>query len=129
MSISEQAITLENLKEGAAIELFNEELKKVLENLNDENTTDAMRKVDLSVKLKPDKESREFVTIDMSCKSTLAPNAPVTTRATLTIDEEGDPELNEILPQKQLELGGFGNRRNPAETAENVTEFPKANEA
>lgn len=129
MPISEKRVTLENLKDGVGMVLFEEELKKVLENLNDENTTDAIRKVSLVVKFKPDKKNHEFVSIDIACSSTLAPSEAVTTRAAFTLDEKGDPELNEFIPQEQTELEGFSDRRNPAEDAENVTRFPEANEA
>ena len=129
MPISEKTITLENLKEGAGMFLFNEELKKVLENLNDENTTDGVRNIKLSVKFKPDKKNRDFVAIDISCSSTLAPSLAVSTRAAFTLDEKGDPELNEFIPQEQTELDGFSDRRSPGEDPENVTRFPEANEA
>ena len=63
-------VTLENVGNGAAIDFFNEELKKVLENIADENTQpDAVRKITLDFKIKPSKDrSGCIVQVSSSCK-------------------------------------------------------------
>jgi len=45
-----QRIELQTMQNGAVIELFNEEFRKVLENIEDENTSpDRTRKVTLQI--------------------------------------------------------------------------------
>ena len=74
-------LSLANLNHGAAIELFDFELQKVLDNIMDPNAkAEAIREITLKVKIKPNKD-RSFgpVTIEPSCK--LAGPAPVVTQA------------------------------------------------
>lgn len=57
--MSQQALSLENLNGGAAIELFELEFQRALDNIVDINTSpDAVRKVVIEVKIKPDKSRR-----------------------------------------------------------------------
>lgn len=69
----ERVVTLASLGEGAALERFQVELEKVLENVADPNTEpDALREITLKVKIKPDAERRSAaVSILTGCK--LAP--------------------------------------------------------
>lgn len=72
MNEKEEYVGLENLGQTAAIELFNDELSRVLENILDPNTDPkAVRTVTLSLKIKPD-ENREFGPAIMEVKSKLA---------------------------------------------------------
>lgn len=74
-----EKVSLANLGGGAAIELFNEELQKVLDNIVDENTKPtAVREVALKVKIKP-AEDRDYGDVHISCTSKLAPIAPYPT--------------------------------------------------
>jgi hypothetical protein len=63
-------VSLDNLKAGGALQLFQEELDKVLENIMDPNTeAEQVREVRLVVKIKPDKDrSTAAVAIIPSCK-------------------------------------------------------------
>lgn len=75
--MSEQFVSLETLGQGAAIELFADELKKVLENVLDPNTkASAKRSVTLTLEIKPD-EDRSFAHTSLEVKSKLAPTKPV----------------------------------------------------
>jgi hypothetical protein len=76
----EGLVSLETLKAGAAVQLFNEELDKVLANIMDPNTeANAVRSVKLEIKIKPDKDrSGGSVEIIPSCK--LAPAVALGTR-------------------------------------------------
>ena len=74
-------ITLANLADGAASEMFGDELQKVLNNIVDPNTPpDKVRSVNLKVSIKPDKE-RQFAAIEITCDSKLAPYQGATTTA------------------------------------------------
>ncbi len=65
-------VTLETLGHGACLEKFDDELKKVIENILDPNTTDAAREITLKVKIKPD-ETRQVCITDIIASSKLAP--------------------------------------------------------
>lgn len=74
MSITkEEELSLQNLGDGAAIEMFNEELQSVLNNIVDPNTNPKQsREVILKVKITPD-EDRQIGTVSVQCKPNLAP--------------------------------------------------------
>ncbi len=65
-------LTLENLADGAAAQLFQSELDKVLRNIQDPNTdASAIRKVTLEVSFQPDEE-REVGDVKIKASSKLA---------------------------------------------------------
>lgn len=65
-------VTLDNLAEGAAAELFQAELEKVLRNIADPNTDPtAIRRVTLTVGIQPD-EDREVGEVAVKASSKLA---------------------------------------------------------
>jgi len=69
----EEQVTLASLADGAAMELFQEEFQKVLENIGDVNTDPrATREVCLKVKIKPN-EAREVGGVTIDAASKLAP--------------------------------------------------------
>ena len=73
----EKFVSLETLGQGAAVELFSEELKKVLENVLDPNTkATATRSVTLKLIIKPD-DDRSFASTALECTSKIAPTRPV----------------------------------------------------
>jgi len=75
----ERLVSLETMNGGAAIELFNEELQKVLNNIGDPNTKpDAAREINLKVKIKPD-EKRRYADVSMQTTTKLAPVRETTT--------------------------------------------------
>ena len=93
--------TLETLASGAAQELFELELRKVLTNIMDPNTNPtAMRKITLVVKYKPD-ETRDMCSMEVSCESKLAPHRPVPAVAFVGVDEEtGEIAIKEASPEQ-----------------------------
>ena len=64
-------VSLESLANGAAKELFDIELTRVLENILDRNTTEKTREITLKVKIKPNKE-RDFCDVNVTCNAKLA---------------------------------------------------------
>lgn len=67
-------VTLETVNDGAAVELFQRELERVLENIQDPNTDpEKKRRIRLDVEFKPD-ESRSEGRVTVSAKSKLAPS-------------------------------------------------------
>jgi len=72
----EKHVSLENLGEGAAKELFDLELSKVLDNIQDENTkANTIRTVTLTLKIKPE-DDRSFGQVQIAAISKLAPVNP-----------------------------------------------------
>lgn len=84
----QEDVSLSNLMMGAACERFDDELKAVLKNILDPNTTLAARKITLEVVIKPDK-NRDFGAIDVTCKSKLAPAAPIGTKIFIAATSKG----------------------------------------
>ena len=79
MPQEKEHVSLENLGAGAATELFDLELQRVLENISDENTKPtAMREVTLKIKIKPS-EDRDYGEVEISCVAKLAPVKPFPT--------------------------------------------------
>ncbi len=73
MNDNEVFVSLDTLGQGAAVEMFNEELKKVLENILDVNTkATTTRAVTLTVTIKPD-ENRNYSNAVIEAKSKVAP--------------------------------------------------------
>lgn len=102
--MSEQLVSLDSLANGAAVERFDYELQRVLENISDINTrADAMREVTLKVKIKPN-DDRSFAMVEIIASSKLAPVKPEATsfhlngaRAT-----EFNPKQQTIFDKKEV---------------------------
>ena len=73
MFTNEDPMSLNNLKEGAAVEMFDMELQKVLNDLVDPNKDRlATRSVTLTVTFKPDKHREDITPVYLDCNSKLA---------------------------------------------------------
>lgn len=111
----DQRVSLETLGGGpgketsAAIELFNVEFQRALENCLDENTKpDTVRTVSLIVKIKPDKQ-RESCSVEIGATSKLAPVHPYPTQFWLGKDKgraiaiEDDPKQRNLFKDIERE--------------------------
>src|SRR6185503_3991915 len=75
----EQYVSLDTIGQGAAVELFNDELSKVLKNIQALNTKPTItRRITMPVDIKPD-EDRSFGTVLIQAQSKLAPSKGVGT--------------------------------------------------
>lgn len=82
-------MSLKSIGNGAAIELFDVELKRALENIMDPNTEPKKaRTITLKVTLKPDEE-REYASITIQAVSSLAPIQPYSSHCFLGKDRNG----------------------------------------
>jgi len=97
--LSDEKLTLENLGGGAAAELWNAELKTVLENIQDINTSPGTREINLAVKLTPN-ERRDEIGIEIICKSKLGAQPPFKSAAKIMPSEHGI-EANEFVQKQQ----------------------------
>ena len=97
-------VTLENLGHGAAIELFQAELERLIENVSDPNTkADAVRSITLRVKVKPNKKARNLCAVEVHCDSKLAAAQPFETTMFVGMEHgvavasEHDPRQGELF--------------------------------
>lgn len=94
-------VSLDSLGGGAAVERFNYELARVLNNIVDINTNPtAVRTVTLTLKIKPNEE-RNFAINDIAVSSKLAPIKPVTTSMHISEGIAGNVRATEFNPQQQ----------------------------
>ncbi len=98
-------LSLITVCDGCAQERFDHELQKVLNNILDVNTeATAVRKITLTVKIKPDEE-RESLRSELIVKPELAPLSPVSSLSLIGKDVQGNAEAHEVKPPKQLKFG------------------------
>lgn len=81
-------LSLTNIKGGAAVEMFDIALQKVLENMNDINTTLKSREVNLKVTFTPS-EDRTLFEITLDCTPKLAHQEGQRCTADLRLDSRG----------------------------------------
>ncbi len=80
-------VSLENLGHGAAAEMFQTELARVIANISDPNTKpEATRGVTLSLKIKPNKD-RTFCAVSIGCVGKLAEIQPFETQMYVGMDK------------------------------------------
>lgn len=102
MQTNNEKISLMNLNGGIAVARFDHELRKVLDNINDPNTTLKERRIVLEVKIKP-AEDRENLDIKTSVRPFLSEDAPIVSRAFMGSDLNGNSVAHEII-SKQVQL-------------------------
>lgn len=83
-----EKLSLVNLKEGAAVEMFDNALDKVMDNINDPNTTSKAREIKLVVKFIPS-EDRSYVAYSISCDPKLMSQEPEQSIALVKTDNRG----------------------------------------
>jgi len=95
-------VTLQTLKSGAVIDLFDVEFEKLLANINDENTNaTTMRSITIKLEIKPGKTRRDAES-RISVVSRLAPIKPSESTLYLDSDDgilaayEDDPEQHSL---------------------------------
>lgn len=89
------AITLSNLSDGYAEDLFNKELRQTLANIQDPRTVaEKPRTITLTLKLMPD-ASRQIGSYELTCTSKLLPAAPVSGKIEIK-DADEDVKAYEV---------------------------------
>jgi len=107
---------LGTIKNGAILEMFDEEMKKVLANIEDENTSPtAERSVTIRIGIRPNK-LRNTADVKTQVKSTLAPVNPAESFVFFDVDEEG--EFAAYADDPGPELPGISEQ-------DNVRRFPR----
>jgi hypothetical protein len=112
-------IELSHFQHGVVIDLFDEELKKVLSNIEDENTEAKVeRSVTIKIAIKPDK-TRRTGEVKVQAYSTLAKVKPAESFVFFDVDDDGRLAAFEDDPGP--ELPGLSETDDPA-----VKQFPRA---
>lgn len=97
-----EIVTLASLSDGAALERFDHELQRTLDNIADPNTDPkAVRTITLTVKIKPN-DKRTMGEVKFSAQAKLAPLAPVETLIFIG-RSGGNIVASEQLPPTPLE--------------------------
>lgn len=82
MFTKEERMDLMNLMDGAAAELFEAELERVVKNIMDPNTGGEKREINLKFIVKPN-ERKDEVAIDVTCNSKVSAAKGFTTHASI----------------------------------------------
>lgn len=100
-----KTVDLKSINSGAAIDLFQNEFKKVLENIADPNVKpDAVREIRLVIKIKPDKNlSAALTTVQVTSK--LAPVNPH--ESVVLFGFDGEKVSAYVSDSKQDDLPGI----------------------
>lgn len=108
----EERASLLTLARGAAIERFDDEMQRVLDNIVDPNTRDGVREVNLKVKIKPD-ANRVTGGVEIICTSKTQPAQVCSTmfyigrQGTRGVAYEHDPQqMNMPYPEPSVIAGG-----------------------
>jgi hypothetical protein len=106
------------MQNGAVLDLFDEEFRKVLTNIEDENTNPkTVRTITLKVSIKPD-ETRRTGAVSVQVSSTLSKVNP--TVSLLFFDREKDGSFVALEDVQEQELPGISEKA--------PVQFPRANE-
>ena len=100
-----QKIELQTIQNGAVLDLFGEEFKKVLANIEDENTApNSERSITIKIAIKPDK-TRRTGEVKVQVSSTLAKIRPA--ESFLFFDRDADGSFTAYADDKGPELPGL----------------------
>ncbi len=103
----QEDVSLANLASGGAVERFDDELKRVLANIKDPNTTLEARTITLKVSIKPDKD-RDFSVNKITISSKVAPPAPIETKMFIAETPKGTVATEYNPKQPELDLSTAG---------------------
>lgn len=95
-------LNLQNLHGGAALELFDIELQRVLENILDVNTSPGAREITLRIKIIPN-ERRDEIGIEIYPDSKMGKRKAISTAAYVG-RQGGKGAVAQEIPKKQIPL-------------------------
>jgi|GEM_PF-2518376 hypothetical protein len=96
MGTKKEMASLANLADGAAIEAVDYQLRRVLENCIDPNTSDKSRSVTLKVTIRPGKKNRNICDVAFDVKASYAPMKTFESVLLVGKNEQGLIEAREI---------------------------------
>jgi hypothetical protein len=99
----EQA-SLANLAGGAAIEAFDYQFRRILENCVDPNASDKARSVTLKVSIKPGKENRSICSATFDVRPSFAPMKSFGATLYVAKNDHGEVEAREFGDTERIEF-------------------------
>lgn len=104
-SLDSDKISLITMEGGAAVDMFDRALKKVMANIADENTTMKAREINLKVKVTPSDTGRNVVSVDISVPPPkLCGQENITGLADVAVDAGGYGPYAKHRPNRQRDL-------------------------
>jgi len=83
----DEKMSLVNIKGGAAVEMFDIALQKIIENIHDINTSTGAREINLKVKLQPLPDNRSIIMYSIACPTKTCGQDPIKGTADLQVEE------------------------------------------
>lgn len=83
-------VSLNTLCGGGVVERFDDELRNVIKNIKDPNTSDKVREITLKVKIKVN-DARDYCAVVADISSKTLPPKPITTSMFIGIDPKDGP--------------------------------------
>lgn len=109
-------VSIDNLQRGAVVDMFDEEMKKVLENIGDENKrADFTRVITIKISIKPDKE-RYMAETSIDVTSKLAPTKKSSSLLFFSRSANGDVQASEKYLLQTPELPGISSNDDEGNT-------------
>ena len=105
--MEEQKLSLINLEDGAAIEMFDNALQQVIENIPDINTTLDAREISLKVTIKPMDENRSIIVYGIKCPTKICGQQAVRGVADIRIKEGRLAAFGRQKDQPQLSFANI----------------------
>jgi hypothetical protein len=101
-------VSLETLAEGAIAEKFDLEVRRVIDNIQDINTTNVAREINIKLKFKPNADkngNRMSWVLEGNVTSKLAPTTGVVSSGTFVLDERRRVAMEEdVQPESIADL-------------------------
>ena len=103
--MAETQASLTTIKSGAAVDMFDAALKKVLANIADTTTDLKARSITIKVAIAPTKD-RQLVSFAIDVKAGLRDQAKIEAAGIMSVDDDGNPIVM-VREEKQPELPNF----------------------
>jgi len=113
--MEEEKLSLVNIEGGAAVEMFDIALQKVLENIHDINTTADAREITLKVKIQPMPENRSVIVYAITCPTKTCGQEPVKGVADLGIKNGRLAAFGRVQKQNDIPFSNVSPINQPSE--------------
>ena len=113
--MQEEKLSLVNLEGGAAVEMFDIALQKVIENIHDINTTADAREITLKVKVKPMDEHRAIIVFAITCPTKTCGQEPVKGVADIRIEGGKLSAFGRVQKQSDIPFSNVASINQPNE--------------
>jgi hypothetical protein len=113
--MEEERLSLANLEGGAAVEMFDIALQKVLENIHDINTTADAREIILKVKVRPMEGNRSIIFYSIDCSSKMSGQETVKGVADMRVEGGKLSAFGRVQKQAEMPFSNVSPINQPTE--------------